>query len=302
MPYSSLVDLLLLGAMWGASYLFIKVGVSEIGPLTFAMLRTLIGSIVLLAIIRLRRLALPRGRSVWRVFLIMGLLGIAIPYAAISWGTQYIASGLSAILTAAMPLFTFPIAVLWGDEIWSSRRGLGVLIGFGGILVLTWPDLQGGLQATLLGKLAIVLAALSYSVAIVLARHRLADQPPLIASLGQVSAGWLLLLPLSLLERPWLGSVPSLPAIGSVLAVGVLGTGFAYVLYYRLIQQLGATAASLVAYILPLFGVFWGWSILGERLSWNAFLALFLILAGMVLVNKRRPPLDRAARSAVAQR
>jgi len=277
--------LMLLSAIWGASFLFIKIGVTDMGPLTFAMLRVLIGSVILLAVVRLRRQPIPRGRRTWGHLAVMGAVGIAVPFAMISWGTQYIPSGLSAILNAAMPLFTLLLAVLLGDERFGPKRLLGVLLGFGGILVLTMPQLRGGLQASLLGQLAVVLGALSYAVAVVYARRHIVDQPPLIASLGQVSTGCLLLIPLSLLEKPW-GQTSSLRAIGAVLALGSLGTALAYILYHSLIQRVGATATSLVTYIVPVFGIFWGWLILGERLSWNAFVALLMILVGLVFVNE----------------
>jgi len=284
MSYTYLALLLLLSAIWGASFLFIKIGVSEMGPLTFATLRVLIGSVVLLLISRLRRERLPTDPKLWLRFAIMGTFNALVPFATIAWGTQYIPSGLSAILNATMPLFTFILAAAWGNERLSLHRVCGLLIGFAGIIVLTWPQLRGGLQASLWGELAVIVGSLSYAIAAVYARRSLAGQSPIIASLGQVSMGFLLFIPFSLLEKPWTFN-PSIRAILALLALGVLGTGVAYIIYYRLIQGLGATGASLVTYIVPLFGIFWGWAVLGERLSWHAFVALLMILVGLVLVN-----------------
>ena len=294
MSLASFGILILLAALWGASFLFIKIAVTDIGPMTYAMFRVLVGAITLLLVIVARRTKLPKDRRVWAHFCFMGAVGILVPFAAISWGTQYIDSGLSAILNAAMPLFTFLLSLAIGDDSPTVRRILGLLVGFAGILVLTWPQLGGGLQTSLLGELAVVLAALSYAIAILYARRKLSDQQPLVASLGQVSMGFLFLLPLGLLEQPWTQTY-SLKVVGAILASGVLGTGLAYILYYRLLKTIGATGTSLVTYVVPLFGVFWGWAILNERLSWNAFAALLLILCGMLLVNnvslRRRPPL-----------
>jgi len=278
--------LMLLSAIWGASFLFIKVGVATTGPMTFAMLRVLIGSLTLLVILRAKRQPLPRDRQTWGHFLVMGALGILVPFGAISWGTQYIPSGLSAILNAAMPLFTFVLAAIWGGERITTARVFGLLLGFGGIMLLTAPQLGGVADASLWGQLAIVLAAASYAVAIVYARHKLSDIPPLVASFGQVSMGFLLFIPVALFERPWTQH-PSAEAIWAVIALGILGTALAYIIYYKLIQGLGATGASLVTYIVPVFGIFWGWSVLGERLAWNAFVALAMILIGLLFVNKR---------------
>jgi drug/metabolite transporter (DMT)-like permease len=292
MSSTLLALLMLLSAIWGASFLFIKIGVAEMGPFTFAMLRTLIGSSVLLIVLRLKREGLPRDGKLWLRFGIMGFFNALIPYATIAWGTQYIPSGLSAILDATMPLFTIILAAIWGGERLTLRRVGGILLGFAGILVLTWPELRGGLRASLWGELAVVIGSLSYAIAAVYARRNLLGQPPMTASLGQVGTGFILLAPFSLTEKPWVFH-PSTQAVLSLLALGVLGTALAYILYYRLLQGLGATGASLVTYIVPVFGVFWGWAILGERLGWNAFLALGMILVGVVLTNDllslRRP-------------
>jgi drug/metabolite transporter (DMT)-like permease len=300
MTYTNLGLMLLLSAIWGASFMLIKIAVGDLGPMTLAGLRVLTGSVVLALIIRAKGQRFPRGWRLWGRFAVMGATGILVPFAAISWGTQYIASGLSAILNASMPLFTFITAMLWGNEKATWKRGLGVLIGFGGILILTWPNLQSGLQTSLLGELAVVLAALSYAVAIVYAKRVLSDQPPLLASLGQVSTGFILFVPLMALEQPWTHT-PLLVSIGAVMILGVFGTAIAYLIYYRLLASVGATTTSIVTYIVPVFGIFWGWAILGERLSWNAFVALAMILSGLLLVNRlpirRRtavPPLAEA--------
>ncbi|HHX65394.1 MAG TPA: EamA family transporter [Chloroflexi bacterium] len=285
MTHTSLALLLTLAAMWGASFLFIKIGVVEIPPMTFAMLRVLVGSISLLIIVRAGRQRIPTDPGTWARLALMGAIGILIPFAAITWGTQHIPSGLSAILNAAMPLFTVLLSALLGEERLTARRMAGILIGFGGIVVLTAPQLGQGLGSGFWGQIAVVLAALSYAIAILYARRKLSDQSPMINSLGQVSTGCLFFIPLALMEHPWTYPMPSAAAIGAVLATGVLGTAIAYIIYYRLVQTVGATGTSLVTYIVPLFGVFWGWLILHERLSWNAFAALGTIVAGLVLVN-----------------
>jgi len=284
MTYASIGLLMLLGAIWGTSFLFIKVGVSEMGPITFATLRVLVASIVLLLVLRAKKQRLPRDIQTWKHFAVMGATGILIPFAAIAWGTQYIASGLSAILNATMPLFTFVFAVACGGERATPERILGLAVGFGGVLLLTWPQFQGGLEASLLGELAVVVASLSYAVAIVYARRHLVGQPPLVASFGQVGTALLFFIPLALMEESW--SQPlSLAAIGSVLAIGIFGTAVGYIIYYRLLRVIGATGTSLVTYIVPVFGVFWGWVILNERLSWHAFASLGMIFFGLVLTN-----------------
>jgi drug/metabolite transporter (DMT)-like permease len=275
---------MLLGIIWGASFMFIKVGVPEIGWVVFPWLRVLIGALVLLAYIRLRGDRIPRDGHTWRLFLVQGLLGIALPFIAIAWGTQYIASGLSAILNGTMPMFTFVLAVLVDSEKLRLRSVVGLLVGLVGILVLMLPKLQPGMQTDLWGQLAVVGGALSYACSAVFARRYLVGQKPTIASFGQLATAALLLAPLALPQRPW-AMRPSSGAIVSLLLLGVLGTGLAYLLYFKLIQDAGATGAALVTYISPVFSIFWGWGVLSERLTWHAFVAFALIFVGLLLVN-----------------
>lgn len=284
MSLTSLALLISLGAVWGASFLCIKIGVTNLSPFTFAALRVLIGALVLIAVVALRRQRWPSEVGIYGRFAFMGFVGITIPFAAIAWGTQYIASGLSAILNATMPLFTFVLVVLLGDEGLSARRALGLFIGFLGIVVLTWPKLQTGIRSELLGQLAIVVASLSYAIAIIYARRHLTHQPPLVTALGQVAMGFLFFAPLALAEAPWRQAYTA-RALGAAFIVGAIGTGLAYIIYYRLVRDIGPTGTSLVTYIVPLFGIVWGWAILREALSWHAFAALGLIFAGLVLVN-----------------
>jgi drug/metabolite transporter (DMT)-like permease len=292
MSYTYFALLLLLSAIWGASFLFIKIGVSEIGPITFSMLRVLIGSAVLLAIVLTRRQRESVERGVWRRFAFVGLFGTALPFTCIGWGTQFITSGLSAILNATTPLFAFILATALGSEELRAARAVGVMVGIGGIVVLMWPQLQGGWHASLLGELAVVAGSLCYAISAVYMRKNLTGQPALLTALGQVGMGCLILIPFSLLERPWEFS-PSPRAVAALLALGIVGTGLAYIIYVRLIQGIGATGASLVTQIVPLFAVFWGWLVLAERPGWNALLALGMILVGLLLVNglplRRRP-------------
>ncbi len=287
-------SLLLLGAIWGASFLLIKIGLAEMGPMTLALLRVSLGAVVLGAILAVRRERLPREGRLWLRLVLMAALGIAVPFAAISWGTQHIASSLSAILNAAMPLFTFCIVALSGGEPAGLRRLVGVLLGLSGILILVLPQLlQGGLQATVFGQLAVVAAALSYALAVVYANRHLKNQSPLHVSFGQLTLAALMLAPLALMEDSWRATL-TYRSIGAVAVLGVLGTALAYLIYYRLIREAGATFTSLVTYITPVFGVFWGRLILNERLTWNAFAALGLILSGLLLV-RGRPVTPKAA-------
>jgi drug/metabolite transporter (DMT)-like permease len=276
--------LLLLAAIWGASFLFIKIGVSAMGPFTFAMLRVLIGSIVLLAIILITKQGLPHDRHTWWLFAFMGVVNTLIPFGLIAWGEQSIPSGLAAILNATMPLFTFILAAAFDHEYVSFGRILGLVIGFGGILIITLPQLVGGFVASLWGELAVVVAAASYAIATVFARRNLHHVKPITASFGQIAMGCLFLIPFSISERPWTIH-PSLIAILALVTLGVVGTALAYLIYYRLLQEGGATLASLVTFITPLFGVIYGFLLLGEKMHWTSLLALVCILGSVLLIR-----------------
>lgn len=301
MPLASIVLMAVLAAIWGASYLFIKIIVGELGPMTLNVARCLVGALVLWAVVGLRRVTLPRSPVVWARLALVGAVGIALPFSAIAWGTQHIPSGMSAILAAAMPIFTYLLVLLSGEERLSARRALGMLVGFGGIIVLMLPQLNGaGSALALWGELAIVAAAISYAISITYVRRKLNGLPSILISTGQVSWAMVFFVPLALIEGlPQ--QMPSLTAGASLLALGVLGTGVAYLIYYRLLHDVGTTATSLVSYLIPAVSVFWGWVILHERLHWTAFVALALVLGGMALVNSRPAAAATAAPSVLAE-
>lgn len=278
--------LLLLATIWGASFLFIKIGVSAMGPFTFAMLRVLIGSLVLLAIILISKQSLPRDRRTWWLFAFMGVFNALIPFGLIAWGEQHIPSGLAAILNATMPLFTFILAAVFDHERITIGRIIGLAVGFGGILIITLPQLTEGFVASLWGELAVVIAAMSYAIATVFARRNLHHVKPISASFGQIAMGCLFLIPFSLSERPWTMH-PSLTAIFALVTLGVLGTALAYLIYYRLLQEGGATLASMVTFITPLFGVLYGFLFLGEHMKWTSLVALIFILGSVLLIRNR---------------
>jgi drug/metabolite transporter (DMT)-like permease len=284
--YLDLGLLLVLGTLWGSSYLFIKVAIAEVPTLTLVTGRLLLSAVLLWILLRLSGQAIPRNRELWGAFAVMGLLSGAVPWSLIAWGENYISSGLAALLQATMPIFTVILALLLaGDERITPLRAVGVAIGFVGVTILLLPDLRQGLQANLLGQLAIIASSVSYAGATVFARSRLRDQPPLVSTTGQLTMGLVFMLPLTLLvDRPS-GLSPSLPAVGSWLALAVLGTVIAYLIYYTLIGRTSATFVSTVTYIIPVFGLFLGAVVLGEPLTLTLLVSLALILLGVLLAR-----------------
>ena len=283
----NLLLLLILSAIWGSSYLFIKIVVSEVPVLTFVAWRLVLSSVVLWLFLLLRRQAVPRGRSLWAAYAVMGLVGGLLPYALISWGEVSISSGLAALLQATMPLFTAVLAhFLSRDERLTPIRVAGVIVGFVGVGLLLLPDLQQGLHATLLGQLAIVLASLCYAGTSVFARRYLRGQSPLASTAGQMTMGALVAFPMALLLEQPFDLSPSWPALASWLALALLGTGVAYVLFYALLTRTSATFASMVTYLIPINGLILGALVLGEMLSEGLVLSLALILLSVFLVSR----------------
>ncbi len=285
------VILLLLGAIWGASYLFIKVGGAEIPPLTFVAGRTLISSAALIAVMALRREAVPSLRRMWLPFVAMGIFNGVIPYTLITWGELHITSGLAAILTAAMPLFTVLIGHFWTqDERLTPIKTLGIIVGFLGVTVLFLPELRQGIQMEFWGQFAVVGAAASYGLSTVVAHKYVHGVSHTAAAAGQLGSAAIIMIPLSLLfEQP--GTLhPSPVAMGALLTLALLGTAFAYVLYYWLIENTGATRTSLVTYLIPITGVLWGAVLLSEPIVWEDLIGLLLIILGIAFVNRQSEP------------
>jgi drug/metabolite transporter (DMT)-like permease len=284
--YLDLGWLLILGALWGSSYLFIKVAVADVPALTLVAARLGLGAAVLWVVLRATGRSMPRSRSTWGAFAVMGLLNGALPYSLIFWGEQYIPSGLAALLQSTMPIFTVILAhfLARGDRM-TLPKVLGVVAGFVGVGLLMYSDLQQGLHANLWGQAAIVASSLSYAGATIFAKSQLQGQPAMVATTGQLTAGAALILPLSLVvDRPFHLS-PSWAAIGSWLGLTLLGTAVAYVIYYALIERTNATFVSTVTYVTPVNGLILGALVLGEPLTVTLLASLGLILVGVLLVR-----------------
>ena len=280
------VLLLSLGAIWGSSYMFIRVAVAEVPALTLVAARLLLAAAILWIALRASGRPIPRDRRLWVAYAVMGVLSGALPYTLISWGEQYIHSSLAALLQATMPIFTVILAIfLADDEHLTWTTAFGVVIGFAGVVVLMLPDLRNGLHADLLGQFAIVGASVSYAAAAIFARNRLRGEPPLSSTMGQMTMGALFTMPLSLIiDRPFPLS-PSAPAVLSWLGLTILGTVLAYIIYYALIDRTSATFVSTVTYIIPIVGLALGALVLDEPVTANLLISAVLIIAGVLLVR-----------------
>ena len=282
--------LLVLALIWGGAFFFIGVAVRHVPPLTYVWLRLTMGAAGLWAwlMIRGERVTLPR--QVWGSILLLALLNNALPFALFGWSQTHIASGLASILNATTPIWGVVVAhVLTRDERLSPRKLVGVLLGFGGVAVMIGPSLLTSLGSSALAQLACVAASLSYALAAVWARRfkRLGISPFSVTT-GQLTAGALVMLPVSLIvDQPWTRAIPPLSAWAAIGALAILCTALGYVLYFRLIDRAGATNALLVTLLVPPVAILLGGLFLGETLAPQDFAGLALIALGLGAIDGR---------------
>jgi len=288
----------LLSVIWGGSFLFVGVAVRELPPLIIVALRVLLAALALQLVLRIMGLRLPRERRVWAAFISMGLLNNVIPFTLIVWGQSHIASGLASILNATTPLFTVIVAHYFtrDERLTGSRLG-GVTIGFIGVAVMIGSAALTSLNTNVLAQLAVLGAALSYGFAGVFGRRfKTWGIPPLVAATGQVTASSCILLPVSLIvDRPWTLAMPSTGAVLSLLALALVSTAFAYLIFFRLLARAGATNAGLVTFLIPVSAILFGVLILGESLELRHLAGMALIAAGLMLIDGR--PMAAIARA-----
>ena len=286
-PIEWLVFLALAGA-WGSSYLFIKIGVDTLTPLTLVAARVAIGAAVLAVAMRLTGQRLPRHRAAYGHLFVVALLGIVIPFTLITWGEQTIDSGLAAILTGTVPLFAIVLAAMvLADEPITTNRLLGLLVGFAGLVILTSPSLADGFGGSLPGQLALIGSSVSYASAGVYARHTVREVAPLPSAFLEVGFAFLVALVLALLfDDPFATRVePS--TVLSVVWLGLIGSGLAFLAFFFLLGRWGATRTSLVAYLMPVVGVVLGVLVLREMVSVPVLVGMALIIAGIAVANSR---------------
>lgn len=288
----AIVRLATLATIWGASFLLIKLGLEGLSPVQLVIGRMVTGTAVLGAAAAARRVPLPRDPRLWGHLAFMGVVANIVPFTLFGYGEQRISSGLAGVLNGTTPLFTLLVAVLaarvgWTDEHLTRRRVIGLLVGFAGVVVVVAPW-RGGLEGALDGTLACLAAAASYGVGFVYTRRFVTPSgyPALALSVGQLSCGTALLL----LAAPLVARGPvdlSGTVVAATLVLGGLGTGLAYLLYYRLVREAGATGASMVTYLIPVVAVVLGVLVLDEPLTWELFAGAGVVIAGVAYAEDR---------------
>lgn len=280
--------LIILSILWGGSFFFSKVALAELGPFTLVLGRVGIAAIALNLVVITTGHRMPTSLKTWGPFLIMGALNNLIPFSLIFWGQTQIASSLASILTATTPLWTVLLAhFLTQDERLTTNRLSGVLFGLGGAVIMIGPDALNGLGLNVLAQLAVLGAAISYAFAGIFGK-RFAGIPPYVTAAGQVTGTTLMMIPIALLvDHPWQLPAPSTTTLGALLALGLLSTAIAYVIYFRLLATAGATNVLLVTFLVPVSALLLGTIILGEKLDLRHFIGMGLVSLGLAAIDGR---------------
>jgi drug/metabolite transporter (DMT)-like permease len=273
--------LLALAAIWGSSFMFIKVAVEELEPGVVVFGRVLVGAATLVVAIPFvlgwRRTFAELRRFAWPLT-VLAVVNVCVPFWLLAWSEKRLDSGLAGVLQASMPLFTALLAVRFsrGERVTGARL-VGVLVGFVGVVLLVGAQPSGDV----LSALAVLLTALCYAVSVLYAGARLRGAPPIVTSVGSLAIATVLTLPFGVAQLP--DHTPSWKAVGSIVALGALGLSVAYLLYFAIIAGAGASYAALVTYLVPALALAYGAIFLDEPITMSALGGLALILAGVAL-------------------
>lgn len=282
---ANLALLLALATLWGASYVFIKIGVTTIPPVTLIAARTLIAGGLLLAVMQWRGIAMPRDPAVWRRFLIQACLNSVVPFTLIAWAERHVDAGLATILGSNAPIFAFLLTLLFArHERPTLRQSFGVGMGLIGICLVVGINALSGLGQEVVAQLALVLAAMTFGAAAIFGRN-FSGLDSIVPAAGSMICGAILLAPLSLIvDRPWTLS-PSMDSVLALLGLSVFSTALAFVIYFRLIQTLGPVGATAQAYLRVPIGVALSAVLLGETLSPSAWAGLVCVIVGIAAMT-----------------
>lgn len=281
-------ELLLLSAIWGGSFLSIRIALDELGVLTTVAHRVVWAALLLWAVVLLGRQMIPRSPRIWAAFLVMGLLNNVIPFSLMAWGQLYIETGLTAILNGATAIFGVLLAaLLFTDERLTPRKAAGVGLGFLGLAVTVGLDALARFDLRSLAQLAVLGGAFSYALASVWARRALAGLSPQLAAAGMLTASSLVLVPAAwMIDGPMVLTL-SLRSWLAIAYYALIATAGAYLLYYRVLAMAGSGNLMLVTLLISPVAIVLGWAVLGEALTPGALAGFGLLALGMAVLDGR---------------
>ena len=296
MSTANFLRLVLLAAIWGSSFLFMRICAPVLGPAALIELRVLFAALFLFGVGLLLKKSLDLRRH-WKHFLILGLLNSALPFLLFAFAARTLSASVLSVLNATAPMFGAIITALWSRQAISARTALGLVLGTAGVALLVGFDHVSARPGAGWAIAAALVAAFSYSVASAYSRTA-ASVEPFANAHGSMWAAALLVLPvLPFMPAP---AAPTIGILGATLALGIMCSGIAYLLYFRLIQDVGATSALTVTFLNPLFGILWGALFLHEVVGWYTIAGAAIVIGGTALVTGFRPTFGRPAAAAAA--
>ncbi|MEZ5775673.1 MAG: DMT family transporter [Hyphomicrobiaceae bacterium] len=276
-----------LSLIWGGSFLFGRLIVRDIPPLTAAAGRVSIAAAILALVVVAQRGSFPKGFAGWRPYLVMGFINNVVPFTLILWGQKSVGVGLAAVLNATTPLFGGLVAHLATDEKLRANRLAGVMVGIAGVAILVGPGAVTAIGTHTLAELALIGAALSYGVAGIYGR-RFRTAPPLTSATCQLTSSTAMLLPLAaLVDRPWALPMPGSAAIASLIALALLSTAIGYILFFTIIRRAGGSNVMLVTLMIPPSAILLGALVLGETMELGQFAGAVVIGLALILIDGR---------------
>jgi drug/metabolite transporter (DMT)-like permease len=286
--------LVLLGALWGGSFLFIRVAVPALGPFLLAELRVGLAAVALF-LFALAAGRVPEIRHRWRSFLVLGFLNAAVPFSLISAAEIHLTASLAAILNSTTVMFSAIVAAVWIGDVLTARKAIGIVLGIIGVSVLVGWDPLPLSGSVLLAVAAMLIASLSYALGATYAKRSFSGIPPLGMAIGQLGGAVALLLPLAAVSIP--EEAPSFVVALSMLGLALLSTSVAYLIYFRLIENVGPTSTVTVTLLVPVFGLLFGVLLLDEPFGPGTLAGLAIILTSVVLITgiapRKKGPVQR---------
>jgi drug/metabolite transporter (DMT)-like permease len=282
--------LIMLSALWGGSFLFIRVAVPALGPFLLVELRVGLAAAVLF-LYALAAGSMPKIRGRWKSFLVLGFLNAAVPFSLISAAEIHLTASLAAILNSTTVMFTAIVAAVWMGDALTARKAIGIMLGIVGVSVLVGWDPLPLNGAVLFAVAAMLLASLSYALGATYAKRSFSGIPPLGMAIGQLSGAVVLLLPMAVVSVP--ERAPSTVVTFSMLGLAFLSTALAYLIYFRLIESVGPTSTLTVTLLVPVFGLLFGVLLLEEPFGPGTLAGLGIILTSVVLITGLAPQKKR---------
>ncbi len=291
------IMLIVLSVLWGGTFVFAKEALPFLPPLTLTLARVAIATAVLVPIVLAMGQHLPRDRNAWRDFAVMSILNNVIPFGLIFWGQTMIGSGLTSVMNATTPLMSLLVARGFAGEALAANKIAGIAIGVLGVAVLVGPSALTGDRASAMGMLLVVAGTLSYGLSALWGR-RFKAVPPIVSAASQLVCSTLMMIPIAgAADRFWLLPMPSHAAIVAVVAMGVLSTALAYILFFRIMAEAGSNNVMLVTLLIPLSGITLGALRFGEALSFNQAVGAAIIAASLLVIDGRLFRLGSPART-----